>query len=182
VEQEVQRLKDDLATQKEAQRAECDTELARLQESHTRVVADMTAQQRAAQLQAQTAARIVKGAHARETAKLHGQLEAAWTLIYKLRQAQLLRGHDLSGIWRASGVDAKTKQQVAIQASIAHDVNSGSLSGGNLPGDAVEFTLKSGQVVGETMSFTTEFIDGQQVVGASACFAQASSELFGLWN
>jgi hypothetical protein len=182
VEQEVQRLKDELATQKEAQRAECDTELARLQESHTRVVADMTAQQRAAQLQAQTAARIVKGAHARETAKLHGQLEAAWTLIYKLRQAQLLRGHDLSGIWRASGVDAKTKQQVAIQASIAHDVNSGSLSGGNLPGDAVEFTLKSGQVVGETMSFTTEFIDGQQVVGASACFAQASSELFGLWN
>jgi hypothetical protein len=84
--------------------------------------------------------------------------------IYQLRQAQLLRGHDLSGIWRVSGMCSNTKQQVAIRMLVEHDVNSGNVTGGHVPGDPVEFAFENGRIVGDQMHWTQVFLDGQQVV------------------
>jgi hypothetical protein len=74
--------------------------------------------------------------------------------VYNLRQAQLLRGHDLSGVWRVCGFEPKTKQQVAIEVSVEHCVCSGKVSGGHVPGGPVEFTLKDGQIVGDQLQWT----------------------------
>ena len=84
--------------------------------------------------------------------------------MYQLRQAQLLRGHDLSGIWNVAGVESKTEQQVAIRVVVEHDVNSGNIDGGHFPGDTVEFTLENGRVIGDQIHWTQTFLDGQQVV------------------
>lgn len=160
-----------ISKQHQTAQQNAETRLEFVKAAHAREVAKMTEQLEVAQCVytklfplsiSRACARHLAFKH--RTALMQSDCGYCSERVYKLRQAQLLCGHDLSGIWRVAGVEPKSKQQVAIQLAIYHDVISGDVHGTHVPGDSVEFTVGNGRIVGNKLQWRQTFLDGQQVV------------------